>query len=90
MRSFVLDSAPLRNSWCCLAFLPPPLMEAPPPTSQSCLPCRVTGTATFTGIAVWLVTEARKLGRGSSPGHKAVLYAAAGGFAGAAVIRWRT
>jgi hypothetical protein len=58
--------------------------------ASSCLTCRVTGTATFSAVSLYLARELLLLER-SAPTrlHRAVLGAGAAGFAGLAVARWR-
>jgi hypothetical protein len=57
---------------------------------STCLTCRVTGTATFSAVSLYLARELLLLER-SAPTrlHRAVLGAGAAGFAGLAVARWR-
>jgi hypothetical protein len=66
--------------------LPPP---SPPPPSRDCLPCRLTGSVTFAGVAAYLLRERTRVPP-SSAGHRALLAGMSAAFAVASVVRWNT
>ena len=58
--------------------------------SRDCLACRVTGSVTFAGVAVYLLYERARVPLvGGARGHRALLLAGAGAFVVASVARWR-
>lgn len=69
------------------------MAEAPIPTSstdRACLPCRVTGALTFSGVSAYLLWERSKLpsaAGGGARGHRATLAVLSAAFAAAAVVR---
>jgi hypothetical protein len=78
------------------------MAEAPIPassTDRACLPCRVTGALTFSGVSAYLLWERSKLpsaaaaaavadaAGGGARGHRATLAVLSAAFAAAAVVR---
>lgn len=58
----------------------------PQPNERSCLPCRVTGAVTFTGVSGWLLYERARVPLAHT-GHRASLALMSVGFLGAAIAR---
>lgn len=58
----------------------------PKENERSCLPCRVTGAVTFTGISGWLMYERTRVPV-ANVGHRATLALMSVGFVGAAIAR---
>lgn len=54
---------------------------------KSCMPCRITGTVTFTGISAWLMHERAKIPVANTS-HRATLAVMSVAFAGGAIARW--
>ena len=64
-----------------------PLSREP---QRDCLPCRLTGSLTFAGVAGYLVYERARVPVVGGGAHRAVLLAGAAAFAGASIWRWRS
>lgn len=67
------------------AHLEEAVAEAGPPAD--CLGCRLTGTGTLLGVAVYLVHQRSAVPR-ANVGHRAFVLALSGCFAGGAAFRW--
>jgi hypothetical protein len=59
--------------------------SAPP---RDCLPCRLTGSLTFAGVAAYLLRERTHV-PASSAGHRALLAGMSAAFAVASIARWK-